>query len=355
MFYPQKKFFYNVGNEGSGGENVVANFYGKQNTETPIVEKVKEEEVIGESTTLKLGAKESKQTPPAAEKVETPEQKIDDAVFIAELKRRTGKEDVSDLFKVVVNEQEAKEKRDTEMFKWGVEQGHLKKAELEGFIKANADPHKVVFDTLFEQEKKENPELSEVDFKEDFDNRFGRTSEEDSVEFKRGNRVLDALAKNIIESSFKGVVGLESKFSSYEQQKSETEKRNTELLSKSSDYNKSIGEVKQELKNIEIPINGSDIPYKIEIADDAVEDYISYYLDKDVMKEQIKRGATKEDVKQGIINTIIIENFAKIAEDIGNKAVIRHKMGLKGIKPAIRVAADVVEDEVTQKKKEFYV
>jgi len=352
MFYPQKKFFYNVENDGSGGSNAVADFYGKTNTEKPIVEKV--EEVIEETPTLKLGAKENKE-PVVVEKVETPEQKIDDAAFIAELKRRTGKEDVSDLFKVVVNEQEVKEKRDAEMFKWGVEQGILKKAELEGYAKANADPHKVVFDTLFEQEKKENPELSVDDFKEDFDNRFGRTSEEDSVEFKRGNRVLDALAKNIIESSFKNVVELESKFSSYEQQKNETEKRNTEILSKSSDYNKSIGEVKQELKNIEIPINGSDVPYKIEISDDAVEDYISYYLDKDVMKEQIKKGATKEDVKQGIINAIIIENFAKIAEDIGNKAVIRHKMGLKGIKPAIRVAADVVEDEVTQKKKEFYV
>ena len=367
MFYTHSRFFYNTDAENAGGaeyaatkarEDARAKFYEQ---ETPKVEEPKQaeqsddfvEQAIQVSTALKVGgkAKEVKQEEPKA--IETAKAGISDDDFIAELKRRTGKDDVTDLITPKVDEKELKAKKKSAALAYGLDKGLIKADELEDYIKANSNPHQTVYEQQLEDARLE-ADFDEETFRAEYEEEFGLNADKDSAKYKRGQKRLDALADNIIKSTYSNVVSIEDKYSSFETEQESVKKEEAEILAKAVPYKEMITTIANELKSFDLPIGESENVLNVD-ASEAIESYIEHYLDSATVKSEIKRGATKEQITQSIKNAIIIENLPNILQDAENKAVIRYRMGLKGVAPPARVAAGLeAVDDIEAKRQKHY-
>jgi len=343
MIRTHSKFIFNTDTEitGGGGDDAAVlearkkrdEYYSSLETPANKVDNVddKSEEVIDE-TPLKIGAKQREEvTPIVEEKKDDAPAKIEltDEAVAEYLKKKTGRDDVSDLFKPVVDEKAEKSRRKSESLAWGLQNKLIDAESFELFTKVNANPHQAVYEQQLEEARQEEG-FDEDDFKAEYDEKFGLNEDKESAKYKRGQKLLNALAKNIIESTFPEIVSLESKYSSFEEEKSKEEKINKEVLSKAPTYKAIIEEVKTELKSLELPIAGVDWTLKVD-ASEAIEGYIEHFLSESEARKQILNGATKEQISTIVKNAIIVENLPSILSDAVNKGVIRHKGGLKGI------------------------
>jgi len=326
---------------GGGGEDAAVldarkkrdEYYSSLQSKTEEVKATeeKEEEVIDE-TPLKIGSKQKEVVEnKVEEKKEEPSTTLEltDDLVAEYLKKKTGRDDVSDLLKPVVDEKAEKARRKSESLSWGLQNKLIDADKLESFIKVNANPHQAVYEQQLEEARQEEG-FDEDDFKSEYEEKFGLNEDKESAKYKRGQKLLNALAKNIIESTFPEIVSLESKYSSFEEEKSKEEKINKEVLSKAPTYKAIIEEVKTELKSLDLPIAGVDWTLKVD-ASEAIEGYIEHFSSESEARKQILGGATKEQISTIVKNAIIVENLPSILADAVNKGVIRHKGGLKGI------------------------
>lgn len=365
MFHTHSRFFYDTATENTGGADDAAEqarmerlskFYGEEPMPIAATTETKEELVdltIESTKSVKATPKAKEEKTATAAEEEKVKAGISDDDFIAELKRRTGKEDVSELIKPVVDEKEAKSKRKSAALAFGLEKGFIKADELEGYIKANSNPHQTVYQQQLEEAKLES-DFDEDTFKSEYEDEFALNADKDSSRYKRGQKRLDALADNIIKSTYGSVAGLDDKYSSFEIDQAKTKQDEADILAKAVPYKEMITSISEELKSFDLQVAGGDNVVPVD-ASDVIESYIEHYLHSDTVKAEIKRGATKEQITQNIKNAIIIENLSTILQDAENKGIIRYKMALKGVTPAARVAeGKTQETDIAKKREEYY-
>jgi hypothetical protein len=274
------------------------------------------------------------------------------------LSKKSGKEvkSVAELFKTQEPTAEDKEKqaeeREGKKVAYGLENGIITKKQFESFIAATSDPKALVFKQYFQEQKESDETLTEERAQEEFDEKFGLNTEEDSRKHKRGLKEINVLAETIIRKEFKSVFELDEKFNQHENTISTTAQESQMLSEKTPFFTKDIQEVATQLKKlpVSVTVDGIVTEYSLDIDDDIIQKYVGIMATPENASKYIKENYTKERLENEIRAAITIENMNGIVSAIVQRDRIKNQAGIRGVFPNKDVQARKIYSTDEQKR-----
>lgn len=223
-----------------------------------------------------------------------------------------------------------KEERETNKFIWGLQNKVIKKEENEAYIQDSKDIQQLVYRQRLQAALAEDPNLSEDEFKSEFEEEFGINAAEGSRRNKNGKDTLNRLAGEILKSTYSGIYELESKYSQFEQQSKAQKEREAKIKEGAPAYKQALDSVKAELKKIKAEINPEE-SFEIEAIDEDIDQVVSMLSDPEWASEQILKGTTKEQLKDIAWTALLKQSFPKLALQVAKQYHLKKAAGTKGI------------------------
>lgn len=329
----------------------------KEEADRIAAEKQRELEIDAEIAKRNVIAEDKKIQEPA--KIETPaEIELDDEKVLAYFRNKKGKEltSLEELLnpKKELTEEEKKqlaEKRDADKFAFGLSKGIFSKKQLEEFITDTKNPQELVYSRYYQEQKEKDPDLSDSEIKEEFEDKFSLNEGEDSRKFKVGQNLLNNIADSIISKKHSKILNLENDYSSYEIAQAKQKESETKILSQAPLYKKDVEQIRSEIKNVSIPISDTE-NFETELPDGIVDNIISKMLDKEYSIQQISNGWNKESIKQVAKTTAIIESLPQILKKYADEQVLKNQAGVRGVVPTKERGVRQQQGELTERQKQ---
>lgn len=246
---------------------------------------------------------------------------------------------------------ELAEKRDAEKFAFGLSKGLFSKKQLEEFITDTKNPKDLVYARYYQDQKEKDPDLTDDDIKEEFEEKFSLNEEPDSRRFKVGQNLLNNIADNIISKKHSKILNLENEYSVYEQAQSKQKESENRILSQAPLYKKDVEQIRADIKKVSIPISDKEV-FEVELDSEIVDGIISKMLDADYSAHQISKGWDKESIKQVAKTTAIVESLPKIIKRYSDEQVLKNQAGVRGVIPNKERGVRQQEGELTERQKQ---
>lgn len=299
-----------------------------------------------EAETLRLQAEEDGIAPPSIKitakpivaavlKADNPEDEddVDEAILLKQLSKKTGREIKSlDEFinpaKVLtIDEEKLKaEERESAKLNYGLQNKKITKAEIESFIEDSKNPQAVAYSFYAANQKDIDATLTEKEIKENFETTFGLNEEEDSLQYKLGQRQLEFIANNIIAKKHAKYLGLETEYSSFETEQSKTEQHQKDILAKAPAYKQDVDMVTGKVSKITIAGHEIDLS-------EVVPAYKEKMLTAEHSETIISNGYTLDEIERAMKNSIIVDNIDSIVEGILASDRLKNQAGQRGVIP----------------------
>lgn len=246
---------------------------------------------------------------------------------------------------------ELAEKRDAEKFAFGLSKGLFSKKQLEEFITDTKNPKDLVYARYYQDQKEKDPDLTDDDIKEEFEEKFSLNEEPDSRRFKVGQNLLNNIADNIISKKHSKILNLENEYSVYEQAQSKQKESENRILSQAPLYKRDVEQIRADIKKVSIPISDKEV-FEVELDSEIVDGIISKMLDADYSAHQISKGWDKESIKQVAKTTAIVESLPKIIKKYSDEQVLKNQAGVRGVIPNKERGVRQQEGELTERQKQ---
>lgn len=283
---------------------------------------------------------------------------LDDEKVLAYLKNKKGKElsSLEELLnpkKELTEEEKAElaEKRDAEKFAFGLSKGLFSKKQLEEFITDTKNPKDLVYARYYQDQKEKDPDLTDDDIKEEFEEKFSLNEETDSRKYKVGQNLLNNIADNIISKKHSKILNLENEYSVYEQAQSKQKESESRILSQAPLYKRDVEQIRSDIKKVSIPISDKEI-FEVELDSEIVDGIISKMLDADYSAHQISKGWDKESIKQVAKTTAIVESLPRIIKKYSDEQILKNQAGIRGVIPNKERGVRQQEGELTERQKQ---
>lgn len=229
-----------------------------------------------------------------------------------------------------VDEQKLKEERDAAKISWGLQNKKIKPAELEGFNADSKNAHDLVYRLRLEAALKEDANLDEKEFREEFEEEFGLTLDKSTRRYKNGQDTLNRLANDILKTTYGSIYKLEDDFSKFETSQAAKKADEAKIKEGATAYKKTLENIRGGLKKISAQFDDKN-SYEIEVLDDSIEEVLTMMSDPKFAGEQILRGYTEENLRDIAFTTVLKQNFPAIAQEIAKQHLYKHAAGTKGI------------------------
>lgn len=225
-----------------------------------------------------------------------------------------------------------KEQRENEKIAYGLQKGFITKKEHESFILDMNDPVKVVYNDFKKDLLDTDPELSESEIKEKFDERYGQDNDESSIQFKRGKKELEVIANKLIQEKHAKILGLEREYERYESSEKEKTEFEAKVRSAEPIYKRDISEITQSLKKIQIPIGEKQF-FEFDVEDSVLTPLANKLLEDDRVRNSVSKGYDKDEVKGGLEAAVILKSLPSILTKYANAEVLKQQAGVRGVPP----------------------
>lgn len=287
-----------------------------------------------------------------------PQVELNDEAVLAYLKKSKGK-DISSLDefinppKILTDEEKryASEKRESNMFAFGLSKGEFTKKDLENFISDTKNPTEVVYTAYANDQKKKDETLTDKDIREEFEEKFGLNIEDkDNRHYIAGQNLINKIADGIIKSSYPKIVNIDKEYTSFESTQKSTEDQKKKLATQTPIYKRDIEDIKNSSKKIIIPINDKE-SFEFIVDDSVLDEVAQEMLSENIIKENINKGYKKENLKQLSDLTALMKSLPKLMNDYSDKKELERQAGLRGVKPSgketgrERVVKELSEDQ----------
>jgi len=299
------------------GENVL-----KITKVAPVVEKTKQNESVDEDDIdteklLKALSKVTGRTISSLEELEVPKQELTKE----QLEKRA-------------------QERETAKMEFGLKNKIISKDQIESFLSDKNNPTEVAYSVYATNIKDLNPELTDKQIRERFEERYSLNEDEDSVEFKAGQGELNLIAKTAIERNHSDYLSLESKYAAFEQSQTKEAERKASILKKAPQFRNDIKAVAERCKNITVAGK------KVEIGDDIIGEYVNEIFASPETESIIENGYTLEGLENALKDKIVKDNLDNIVTGLIDAAVLKAQAGVRGVIPEKKTGLSKVYNEL---------
>ena len=250
-------------------------------------------------------------------------------------------------------QQQAEEERHESMVTWGLQNKRFKSKEYENYISDSKDPVSLVYNYRLQEAKKEDPELDETAFKEEFDEEFGLDKKPDTRRFKNGQSTLKKIAQGILHGTYKNIVSLESDYSAHEKEQTARTKNQEKVKAAAPVYKADVEKAFSRLKKITAQFN-QDEAYDLEVKEEleaSMNEIKETMLSPDFASREILRGYTPEQLQETMFNTFLIKKWPALTHEVAKQYLLKHAAGTKGIPRLTPTSGEVDESNLTESQK----
>lgn len=322
------------------GTPIAAQLTEEQKLEAEQKQKAQEEaDKATEEEKKKIIAAEEEKNKTAAPAANTIETELDDEKILAYFKNKKGKE-ITSLEELLnpkkeqteEEKQAEKEKRDSNKFAFGLQKGIFSKKELESFISDTANPQGLVFAAYAANQKLLDPELTDEEIKDEFEDKFSLNEEVDSRKHKAGQLLLNNIAGKLINDRHSKILNLENDYTAFESSTANQNAQTAKIQSQTPIYQRDVEQIRSEVGKISLKMANDEV-FETTLPESIVNETISKLLAPEQIERQINKGWTKEEIKQVAQTTAILQNLPTIMQEYADKQVLKKQAGLRGIPP----------------------
>lgn len=255
---------------------------------------------------------------------------LDESAILAILaKKGIAVESLAELAPKVDPEKE-REKRESEKLAFALSKGIITRKEYEDFVRDSKDPKQVIYAQFYEDVKKEKPELTDEEIRDEFLEAYGLSADPDSLKFKKATQALVVLADKALREKYNKIYQIDSEYENYtssEREKAEKVKKIQELAPK---YKSDVESVISELRKFEAPISENE-KYEIEFSSDALNAVKSMLTGSEYAGSKILDNWSKEEIKNVAYAALVTANLNDIIKNVVNQALLAKQSGTRGV------------------------
>lgn len=244
------------------------------------------------------------------------------------LKEKKGIEvDDFEVFKPKPKEETPEEKekarqiREAKKYTYGVENGYITKEVRDEFIAAQKNPTDLVYAAYKQEALNEDSELSEDEIEAEFRDRFGLNSDPESRSFKRGQKELSTLAKDMMQAKFDKIYALDRDYDAYEAEETSSSNYQQQLATEAPKYKETVNKLATKLKKAkyEIGDQGSSDSFEYEFSDESIQKAVKILLDSKFAESQIARGYSEEGLEKVLTSVLWQQDHTQILSNVAKQ------------------------------------
>jgi hypothetical protein len=277
-------------------------------------------------------------TQPQTTQPETTQPVNDDADLIAKLKERGINVDKLDDLKKPIHKEpteeekkEADKKKKEEALKYGLDQKLYSKEDYDSYVLDAAKPATDIAFQLFKDNflaeikgTSEEGSFTDEDIKEEFNQAYNLTANEDSAKRKLGEKAIQKVADSYLKDKYGKILSVDDKYTSFQ----------TELV-KAGQYKEVVDKAFGSLpEKITYKVDGIDVDFKL--TPEIVDQVKAVYYDPKAYRA-FGKEATAENLVQAIqktISTTALEQLiTEVAQGYHATQLANLKLGRQGILP----------------------
>lgn len=271
-------------------------------------------------------------------KLDEPPAKTDDEIeeekVLAILSKKAGKQitsldevlnpkKVETIEEPVLSEQE----RENAMVAFALQNKKISKKEIESFITDTKDLQSVAYNFFAENLKELEPDLTDKQIMARFEEKYAINEDEDSKEFKMGQREMNFVANTLINQKHAKYIGLNTEYSSFEQAQLAEKARQASILQKTPQFKRDVEEVTQRLRKFKL--GGHDI----EFGDDIIQEYKDEVFASAHSEKIIEKGYSLDGLEKAFRDRMLLDNIDSIFDKVLDADRLKNQAGTRGIIP----------------------
>ena len=257
---------------------------------------------------------------------------VDDAQILEALKKRGIP--VNALDDLIPKEDPLKlaETREANKLSFALTKGLFSTKEHEGYIRDSANKRDLVFADYYDQAKADNPELTNEQIQEEFEEKYGISLEPNSWKHKRGAQEIELLADKILKDRYGKIYKAEDAYSQHELTEKDKKTRNQTILAKAPVYKNDVETAFTNLKKMKIALT-NDESVEVDVPVEVLDEVKALLLDNDTAATQIVKGATAQQI-QALAQTMVLQRgFNALAFEVAKQYNLKKQAGTRGIPP----------------------
>jgi len=244
---------------------------------------------------------------------------------------------------------EAEAKREANKLSYGLSNGKVSKKEYEQYVTDKSNKEAVVYAEFLASERQDNPEAEEDEIRDAFMEHYGLTADKNSAKYKRGEKALEREAESILRARHAKVYNLDGEYDAFERNNASEAERQAKILSETPRYKADVEAAIESLKSHKIQMaDGEDFVY--EFPKEYIDVLKGHYFNPEYVASLIEQGLSKEAIAETVTMTAIRENQSQILKDYGEKILLKHQAGARGIGP-VQLGTSEEDKTLTEEQK----
>ena len=248
----------------------------------------------------------------------------------------------------------AKQKRQNDMIKYGIETGKFNKDDYDSYQRVSANKIGMIKEEVISKLTLANPELSAEAIEEKAATYlFEHLDETDPLRLQREQELAE-LADNRLQNKFKNILSLESDFEQHEQGLNNKANFERKVQATLPVYQKDVKTVLSGLASRVIMVEDNqnpknNVPVTVKFSDADLKEIEDAFLTSDVVIRNIKEGigpdAIREMAEQMLVKKHLPRLIAQAAKDYNSAQKDLYTKGIKGMIPE-RGLLDISSEDV---------
>jgi len=267
---------------------------------------------------------------PNTEEDETEEQ------LIAKLNKKAGLniKSLADLKPQETTEsvEAAKKERASKKLSWGLQNNLFTTEDYDAFRRDYDNPESVVYNDFRQEVIAEEPNLTEEEVRERFQEEYHQNQDQDSASYKRGQKAIQQQSERIIREKHAKIFGLDAAYDSHEAKAQTSEAEAKRISDAMPAYRNSVKAAFEANKTIKAEIGGTEI--EVPVLPEHITEIENALLAAETAKNNINQKFDQDRINKIVETAIITKGFKAYAQQFAEQYHIAHAAGTKGI-PAL--------------------
>lgn len=305
--------------------NEVAKVEDTTTTKTDIVniatEEVKEE-IKSTETEKEVNKKEEDKT--------IISKKLSKEELLAALKEQGIEINSLDDFKKKETPEDIAQKRESAKLAYALEKQLVTPKEYQSFSADSSNLSNLVYRQYLQQQQKEDPALTDAEILEEFEEKYGLKSEQDSRKYKRGQLELQVIGNQILKETYKGIYSIDPEFDKFEATENSRKAEEKKLFEETPKYKAHIEDIfSKDFKKYSVKIDKEN--FDIEIPENILSTLKNEFLNTESAISNIKSGYDNDTIKRIAHTRLMMDAFDTIIANAAKQYAEKHEKGTKGV------------------------
>lgn len=221
------------------------------------------------------------------------------------------------------------EKRENKKITYALENNLISKKEYDSYITDASNTEALVYSNFAKEALEENSELTDAEIREDFEQTYALDSNQETLKYKRGQRLLAQEAEKLIREKHSKYFGIDSHFNEFEKTAAYSAKQAAKIKEQAPAYSKAVEDSIAELSSLNFKVGEST--YSIKVPASSFEEIRKAWNDKSVAEKNILSSLSKEEIKGAIEMTLLKGSMGQIISSIVGKELEAKAKGVRNI------------------------